>query len=317
MLWLQEQHSGSERLRGMLEVVALWAADDSESALLWLECNAQGLARSETLHSGVELWAERDPEAAAGWVEGMANDGSKATAVQSLVAKWAQSAPGAAAGWVAGLPGGPVRDKASRALVESWVETDPEAAAVWALSEAEFRGERELLVDTISQYTRQSPEDAESFIRSIADAYDTSDLLDGHLAARAGQDPVATAAWLGNLDQNDPLHSNAHARTLMQVWAESDSIAASNWLSEQPAGPERDAAISGFAETIQHYEPAAATAWAETISDPELRLQKLESSLATWAGQEPSQALEWVESAALAPATRQKLAAIIGEKRPE
>ena len=51
MDWLQSQHSGSERLRGMLEVVALWAAEDSESALLWLESNAHGLARLDTLNS--------------------------------------------------------------------------------------------------------------------------------------------------------------------------------------------------------------------------------------------------------------------------
>ena len=42
MRWLQEQHSGSERLRGMLVVVALWASEDSESALLWLESHAEG-----------------------------------------------------------------------------------------------------------------------------------------------------------------------------------------------------------------------------------------------------------------------------------
>ena len=37
MLWLQSQNAGASRLRGMLEVVAIWAANDSESTLLWLE----------------------------------------------------------------------------------------------------------------------------------------------------------------------------------------------------------------------------------------------------------------------------------------
>ena len=89
MQWLQSEFTGPERLRGMLEVVAVWAADDSENALLWLESNAQGLARLETLNSGIELWSQQDPTAAATWVEGMANDGSKVTAATVLAATWA------------------------------------------------------------------------------------------------------------------------------------------------------------------------------------------------------------------------------------
>ncbi len=96
MDWLQSQHSGSERLRGMLEVVALWAAEDSESALLWLESNAQGLARLETLNNGVELWAERNPTEASQWIDGMANDGSKAIAAKALAAKWVLAEPAVA-----------------------------------------------------------------------------------------------------------------------------------------------------------------------------------------------------------------------------
>lgn len=313
MRWLQAQHSGSKRLRGMLEVVALWAAEDAESALLWLESNAQGLARMETLHNGVELWAARDPQAAAAWIDGMANDGSKAAAVKSLAAQWGEQAPGEAASWVAGLPTGPIRDEAARALVDSWVRTDPEAAAVWALTEAEFRGENKLLLETVTAYTRQSPAEAENFIRDMADAYDTDELLASHLAARAEQDPVATADWLGGLSENDPLYDPTHADTLMRAWAQSDSIAASAWLSEQPDGSVRDAAVVGFAESIQEFEPAAAAAWADTIADPDQRRQHLESSLRVWAARAPDEALEWVDTAELAPGLRDELADAIGD----
>jgi len=308
MQWLQTQSTGTERLRGMLEVVALWAAEDSESALLWLESNAQGLARLETLHSGVELWAERDPQAAAEWIDGMANDGSKVAAAKSLATKWVQAHPEAAAQWVSGLPDGPTRKAATEALAEAWATQDPEAASVWAFQEAEFNGNYELLNTTIREFSRQSPEDAEAFVRKMAEAGHSNIALAAHVVGRAEQDPVATAEWLDGLSPKDPIYSAEYANGLMQVWAESDSIAASEWLSQLPQSPQRDAAAYGFSESIQRFEPEAAAAWANSIGDPQRRVQRLEASVRAWAKTQPVEALEWVKSAELEPGLREKLA---------
>lgn len=311
MQWLQTQSSGSERLRGMLEVVALWAAEDSENALLWLESNAQGLARIETLNSGVELWAERNPVEAATWIEGMANDGSKITAAKALATKWVLSQPNEASSWVAALPNGPVREAAAQALTESWLESDPQAASVWTFSEAEFNGNDELLHETIREYSKLAPAEAEAFVRDMAEAGGDDTPLFSHIIGRAEQDPAATAEWLANMAVDDPIYSSEYANGLMQVWAQSDSIAASEWLSQQAPGAQRDAAVYGFSESIQEFEPEAAAAWANTIGDPERRLMRLEESVAAWARTQPVQALEWVKTADLEPDLRNALASEI------
>ena len=311
MQWLQLQSTGSERLRGMLEVVALWAAEDSESALLWLESNAGGLARLETLNSGIELWAETDPLAAAAWIDGMANDGSKLSAAKSLAGKWVREAPEAASAWVSGLAPGPIRDNAAAALVNAWAEIQPEAANIWAFAEAEFNRDDTLLVEAIHRYTSQSPAEAEAFLRQMAKAYAAPDVLAGHVLARAEQDPAATAEWLSQLPSGDLFHSAQYATGLMQVWAETDSIAASQWLSEQSPGEQRDAAIFGFSESIQRFEPEAAAAWANTIDDPDQRLMRLEASLRSWAQAQPVEASQWIKGAELEPTLREKLASLI------
>ncbi len=311
LLWLQESHGGGERLRGMLEVVALWAAEDSESALLWLESNARGIARMETLHSGVELWAGRAPQATAAWVDGMANDGSKIAAARALAKQWASSAPEQAADWVAGLPNGEIAGAASLELVDSWAETDPEAAAVWALTQAEYRGNDRALEQSIQNYTKQDPAGAEAFVRELAEAYESPGPAGTYARALATEDPAAAAAWFSQLDEGDPIYSSDHATTILKTWAESDSIAASAWLSEQPGGPRRDAAVTGFVETIQRFEPSAATQWAETIESPSLRTQQLEANFSAWAQQSPSEAQAWLESAELEPAVRTGLASLV------
>jgi hypothetical protein len=312
MEWLQDQSSGSQRLRGMLEVVALWAADDSEAALLWLESHAQGLARLETISNGVELWATRNPTATADWIDGMANDGSKVTAAKALAAKWVENQPEEAAAWVTGLPTGPLRDEASLALAEAWAAVDPRAASIWAFGEAEFNGNEDLLHATIREFSQQSPQEAESFVRELIQAGKDDRVLSSYLTGRAEQDPLATAEWLTNLTPDDPIYSAEYANGLMRVWAESDSIAASQWLSQQPPSEQRDAAVYGFSESIQRFEPEAAAAWANTIDHPDRRVMRLQESVLSWARTQPAEALEWIKAAELEPSVRSFLADQIG-----
>ncbi|MGJ8638337.1 MAG: hypothetical protein ACSHYA_03000 [Opitutaceae bacterium] len=312
MAWLQSQPNGPLRLRGMLEVVAHWVAEDSENALLWLESNAQGIARLETLKSGVELWAQQDPQAAASWIDGMANDGSKITAAKALASNWVQNDPDGAVAWLSELPSGSLRNEVTEALVESWSVSDPELATIWALGEAEFEGNSYLLHQSIQNYAQISPDGAEAFLRELTEAYDASEAIETYLRARSETDPAQTMDWQSQLSADDPLNQTENARIIMQEWSRTDSVAASSWLSNQSADSERDAAILGFGDTMLAYEPEAATAWANYISDPETRATQLFESVQTWAKHQPHEALEWVKTAELDPDLRTALASEIG-----
>ena len=195
MAWLQVQSLSQDSVRGMLEIVAVWAAEDSESALLWLESNAQGLARHTTIQSGMELWAQQDPTAAATWIDGMANDGSKVTAAKALAANWAGQNPDEASQWVELLPVGGLRNDAASALVESWSASAPEAAAIWALTEAEYHGNTDLLNLSIQHYTQANPAEAEQFLRSINEAYEAPAAIETYVRTRAQTNPMDAMEW--------------------------------------------------------------------------------------------------------------------------
>jgi hypothetical protein len=312
MQWLQTEFSGPERLRGMLEVVALWAAKDSENALLWLESNAQGLARLETLHSGIEHWSQQDPSATATWVEGMANDGSKVSAAKALATSWAQQAPEQAAAWVNQLPAGSIREQAAAALIESWGRSAPEQAATWALSQAAFSDDTELLNLGIRQYTQSAPAEAAQFLRSVNEAYQAPAAIEAYVRTRAQSNPVEAMTWQASLGADDPINQPDNAEIIMQEWSRTDSVAASTWLNDTPAGPQRDAAIVGFTHTMLDFEPEAAVAWSNSMTDPEARVQQLNRAIQHWARSQPAEALEWVNSAGLEPGLRTDLASEIG-----
>jgi hypothetical protein len=312
MEWIQSQANGTERLRGMLEVVALWAADDSENALLWLESNAQGIARLETLNSGMTLWSQQDPVAAAQWIDEMANDGSKIAAAKALASNWANVSPTEASQWVSQLPTGTLRYEAGSALLESWTVADPEAAAVWALSEAEFGSGPKLLQLSIEKYVVAAPDEAETFLRNLTQAYEAPEAIETYVRARAKNDPLEAMNWSAALSPDDPLRQPENARIIMQEWSRTDSVAASAWLSESVIGPKRDAAIVGFTSTMLDFEPEAATAWANSISAPETRIEYLSKSINVWSRNQPTEALDWLKSADLNPDLRKQLANEIG-----
>jgi hypothetical protein len=59
------------------------------------------------------------------------------------------------------------------------------------------------------------------------------------------------------------------------------------------------------------YEPEAAAVWANTISDADRRMEQLGRNVGIWAGAQPAEALEWVQTAELEPAVRTHLANLI------
>jgi len=312
MAWLQVQSLSQDSVRGMLEIVAVWAAEDSESALLWLESNAQGLARHTTIQSGMELWAQQDPIAAATWIDGMANDGSKVTAAKALAANWAGQNPDEASQWVEQLPAGSLRNDAAAALVESWAATAPEAAAIWALTEAEYYGNTDLFNLSIQHYTQANPTEAEQFLRSVNEAYEAPAAIETYVRTRAQTNPMDAMEWQIQLPQADPLNNPKNSEVIMQEWSRTDSVAASTWLNDAAAGDQRDAAIVGFTTTMLDFDPVAAAAWSNTISEPSQRVEQLNRAILNWSDSQPQQALQWVQEAELEADLRNALASQIG-----
>ena len=310
MSWLQEQDPGAARLQAMLEVVALWASRDAESTLLWLESNARGIARRETLENGVTLWSESDPVAAAGWIEGMVNDGSKDIAAAALARTWGTQDALATAEWVDGITSGPTRTAAALALLESWITNNPVAATEWA-AEQTVSGSSQSLEFCIAKVAESDPGAAEALLRTYGPALPQAPLLEAYIQSRAQTDPALAAAWYTELNESDPLKTNESAKILLQEWALSDSVAASAWLSEQIPGSRRDAAITGFVQSIQEHAPDAATLWSNAISQPDQRIRHLAESLESWNTRDPAAAQAWLQETELEPALRSELSLLI------
>ena len=86
---------------------------------------------------------------------------------------------------------------------------------------------------------------------------------------------VAATWWIqnGNPDKKDGTYLK-----IVNEWAESAPIQCAEWLGSQPKHPSLDRALAAFSESIAERDPDSARAWAQEISDENLRAV-VESSL--------------------------------------
>lgn len=69
----------------------------------------------------------------------------------------------------------------------------------------------------------------------------------------------------------------------------------------------RDAAISGFSRGCAWQDPEAAFAWAQDISDPELRQESLTRAGQIFFRRDPASASAWLEGSSLPQQTKEAI----------
>ena len=76
----------------------------------------------------------------------------------------------------------------------------------------------------------------------------------------------------------------------------SDAVAASEWLNGQPEGDAKDRGISALLrDRSVREDPEAAVAWADSISNQEMRSEQVERSARSWLASDRAAALEYLE----------------------
>lgn len=150
------------------------------------------------------------------------------------------------AGWVDGIdhtdPGGndllSYKQYASSIVLDRMAAEDPEVAAAWIVENGD-------------------------------QPYVTADGLE-RAARRAAGDIDEELDWLVALP--DDVAQRRHAiGERFEDFIRDDFAGAGEWLASQPLGPAFDEAIQDYARSAARDDPEAALAWAQRISDPELR----------------------------------------------
>jgi hypothetical protein len=168
----------------------------------------------------------------------------------------------------------PSREAGVQMLVNAWADDDPEAALSWLVSQSENVGHSALdqaalavawkNPDAAARYTQLLPaEYQDGWIRAVALGYAQTDpsgatawveqfrgqaVYDAGMTAiaqvSAMRDPAAAAAMLPSFA--DTAARDQAATAIAKQWAARQPRAARNWANTLPAGPVRDAALTGM-----------------------------------------------------------------------
>ncbi|MES2705080.1 MAG: sigma-70 family RNA polymerase sigma factor [Verrucomicrobiota bacterium] len=128
--------------------------------------------------------------------------------------------------------------------------------------------------------------------------------------AWAAKNPEDAAAWALRLPAEN---RSGVIGNVAGGWLKNDSLAASEWISQLPAGPDRDAGAHALVREVAADSPDEAWQWAVSIGDGAMRMQAAGTALGSLAQRNPQEALHWIDSAAaLTEAEKQQLRQSVG-----
>jgi len=210
----------------------------------------------------VGAWLEHDPRAAREWLQQQPAGPQRNQLIVGLAAELARRQPEAALALVQTLPPGGLREQSLQQAFTQWVRGDADGALRWAEASREPALVRMAKLATIEYLAGVDPRRAAALLREMPDS------------AAGGQ-------------------REEHLGLIARQWAQRDLTAAMGWAQTLPARQQLSAIPAILAEQAA-VNPQAALARVETLTDPRLRRQALQTVVAEWSGREAGAAAKWL-----------------------
>jgi hypothetical protein len=314
----------------------------------WQQLRSQPgtVARNAALAALLEKLAALDPKRAMAMAQAEGNLKLKDSLVQAALHGWARTSPTNAANWALALSDPSARETALTSVFAGALVTNPDAAVrvcnlacqqdpggaagygsrlVDALCNAgnfdvaaQFAATGDGAVqqslwaaEAYSKWAELQPEQAGAAAMAINDPNARNQALHGVVGGWAATDPAGLANFLSQLPAGGD--RGAMLGQALQNWVGQDPLAAADWINDHSSefGSDLDKGMASVA-TLNTITPDVAVAWAQGISNDELRSEALTDILRNWVQTDLSAARSFFETTAdLQPADRQQVAEII------
>jgi hypothetical protein len=167
-----------------------------------------------------------------------------------------------------------------------------------------------LMGEAFSKWATFQPDAAAQDAEAITDPQAREQALHGIAGGWAEADPEGLAQFVGQLPAGDD-----RAQMLGQAlknWVQTDPVAAANWMNNNSnLGADLDQGLAQVANT-ESLPSDEAAAWAENISDPQLRSTALANVLRDWFYSDlPTAENYFQKTTDLTPSDRQQLSEVI------
>jgi hypothetical protein len=287
----------------------------------------------EKLISG---WARREPEAALAWAQALPDLAKRAEAMTVLLDQWAVHHPEKVGPAIEALPESRQKWKLFVEHAKRLATVDPDAARAWAEAAPTPLLRREATVEMARGLATADPGTALEVLRGLDWSNPDWTRIDGPSFGRqrtlrpngmgiSGEDslpsvvaeitaaaPIDGMTFVASLPATAPVYDLT--RRAFQTWASRDSMAASEWLAGQPAGPTRHAGAEQLAMYLtQSGEPdfEAAAQWALSVPKEHERGNTRRRVFQEWHQRDAEAARAFLNGPDCPPEVRASMASLI------
>jgi hypothetical protein len=284
-----------------LRLLAVWWVEhDAESAFRWTQVNWTG---STMLVEVMRAWAARDPQAAKAALPLIATNPSHLhRCLMALAHGWDESGQPGLGEFIQSMSPGPNRQRVIATITRRMVLRDGiEKTTEWLVNLPED--------EPPDRFKLQSYRRVASAIASV-DALEAARWAEIHGQGKYGsgvykrvvvrwaqKDGPAAMTWLSTLPDGED--RDWAVREGFRRWVGVGREQAFAWIAELPAERWSEPARVIYAGSLSRQDPRAGIALAETLSEPTLRDETLESIAKAWVGKEPDEARAWIAASDL------------------
>ena len=292
------KQGGMERGFGTSSILRTWAASDPRAAADYLTNNVLGSGGDDwmlrrTAGSLASEWAKQDSDAALAWATGLPDE-VKGDAMNNIVEQLTSQDPLEAAKVAMGFEG-EQRERSMRTIADQWSRNEPEDAVKWAES-LTIEGKTEAIEEAVENWVRKDTDAAVAYMDNM-DQGERDDIMKEVVeqwGRKGAESQPAAADWVAA--QPEGKGKVDATGEIVGQWMRSDAEAASTWLGEQPEGDAKDRGISALLrDRSVREDPELAVAWADSISNQEMRSEQVERSARSWLASDRAAALEYLE----------------------
>jgi hypothetical protein len=297
-LQLQRLVPSAQRDRELALLFEAWGRSDPSGALSAAQKLTDKNSRDQVLTAVVSGWITKEPAAAFGWALAQPSGMQYAT---EAIARLAKDDPQLALKLVANAPqqSDPgFREQMYSAVIRGPVEQgkyDEASKIVESIDDSTVR--KQLLADLASTWGRYQPQQAAKWLVGYPEGAEREEAA-SNLAYNWAQNDAAAAANFAATLPSGPSRRQALSSAVV-VWAEQDIVAASNWLDKFDPQPDNDAAVATIATSpkLVSQNPDIAISWAESITNPEQRIDAIRQIAYQWGERDLRAAVRYVQTA--------------------
>jgi|Laugresu1bdmlbdd_1035124.scaffolds.fasta_scaffold10321_1 hypothetical protein len=274
-----------------------WAKTDPAGAAQWAANLETSLARDTAIGQIFTTWSSTDPVMASGAINALPLGSAQMEATSAVAKNFIKGNPDAALKWAEGLPR-QLQKAATEEIVNFWSASDPAATGAWILKQPSLQTRSEALKQLAGNWVARDPGSALEYAQSIADPNLRVHFICEAMDRFSNMDPVAAADWLSSEEARPVIHvvdSSGLGLTadISRRWAGFDPGAASNWAASIPNSDVRRQAIFEVSTIWAESNPAAAAQWIGSIGEAGTRDSAIAAFSFQIAKADPGNAAQW------------------------